>query len=339
MKRSGAAIALLMSLLFPVVSHGQAAAPEKRDIHLAAAGVGLPYLPFVIASSRGYFAQQGLHVDIGVYSGGAKALQALLGGSADVVAGAYSNTITMAAKGQHLVSFVTQADCPGFVFGVAKTSHDKIKSFADLKGKRVGVSSPGSSFHMGVDYLLSKSKLKPEDVVIIGVGSSSGAIAAARNGQVDALMTNDPVATVLEDSGDMVPLVQMRDEAGTRAALGGDYPEAAVYSTKEFVAQHPATVQAITNAIVQAEQWLAQATPDQVADAVPAQYKVADKAVFVKAFSKMRGCLSKDGLLASDAPQTVRAVLAAFDPSVATAQIDLHATYDNSFAQKAAAKH
>jgi NitT/TauT family transport system substrate-binding protein len=53
----------------------------------------------------------------------------------------------------------------------------------------------------------------------------------------------------------------------------------------------------------------------------------------------MRGCLSKDGLLASDAPQTVRAVLAAFDPSVAAAQIDLRATYDNSFAQKAAAKH
>jgi NitT/TauT family transport system substrate-binding protein len=60
--------------------------------------------------------------------------------------------------------------------------------------------------------------------------------------------------------------------------------------------------------------------------------------VFVKAFSKMRGCLSKDGLLASDAPQTVRAVLAAFDPGVAAAHIDLRATYDNSFAQKAA-KH
>ncbi|HVE08811.1 MAG TPA: ABC transporter substrate-binding protein, partial [Paraburkholderia sp.] len=168
MKRKGAAIVLVVSLLFCVASRAQAPVPEKRDIHLAAAGVGLPYLPFVIASSRGYFKQQGLNVDIGVYSGGAKALQALLGGSADVVAGAYSNTITMAAKGQQLVSFVTQADCPGFVFGVTKANHDKIKSFADLKGKRVGVSSPGSSFHMGVDYLLSKSKLRPDDVVIIG---------------------------------------------------------------------------------------------------------------------------------------------------------------------------
>ena len=46
-------------------------------LYLAAAGVGMPYLPFVIASSRGYFKQQGLDVEIGVYSGGAKALQAL----------------------------------------------------------------------------------------------------------------------------------------------------------------------------------------------------------------------------------------------------------------------
>jgi NitT/TauT family transport system substrate-binding protein len=295
-------------------------------------------LPFVIADSRGYFKQQGLDVDIGVYSGGAKALQALLGASADVVAGAYSNTITMAAKGQHLVSFVTQAVCPGWVFGTTKAGHAKARSYADLKGLRIGVSSPGSSFHMGVNYLLAKAGVKPGDVSIIGVGSSSGAIAAAKSGEVDALMTNDPVATALEDSADIYPLVQMRDEASTRAALGGNYPEASIYATQDFVAHNPNTVQAIANALIEAERWLASATPQQVADAVPRKYSIADKALFVQAFSKMRGCLSRDGLMSADAPPTVRAVLAAFDPSVAAAHIDLDATYDNRFAERAA-KH
>src|SRR3712207_4262605 len=84
---------------------GAQAAPEKREIHLAAAGLGFPYLPFMVASERGYFRDEGLDVRIGVFSGGSKALEALLGGSADIVAGAYSNTITMAVKGQKLVSF------------------------------------------------------------------------------------------------------------------------------------------------------------------------------------------------------------------------------------------
>ncbi|WP_255725218.1 ABC transporter substrate-binding protein [Caballeronia sp. CLC5] len=326
-----AACAALVNL--PAAS--AAPAPEKPKLHLAAAGVGFPYLPMIIAESRGYFRQAGLDVEIGVFSGGAKALQAMMGGSADIVAGAYSNTITMAAKGQKLVSFVTLASCPGWVFGVTRASHAKVKSYADLKGMRIGVSSPGSSFHMGVNYLLSKAGVKPGDVSIIGVGSSAGAIAAARSGQIDGLMSNDPVATVLQDSGDLFPLAVMRDPAGTRATLGGDYPEASIYTTKDFVAKYPNTVQAVTNAILQAEQWMAQATPEQVAAAVPSQYALAEKDVFAKAYGNMRSCISRDGLMTDAAAHTVRDVLAAFDPEIGKASIDLKATYDNRFVENA----
>ena len=87
-----------------------------------------------------------------------KRLQALMGGSADIVAGAYSNTITMAAKGQKLVSFVTLASCPGWVFGVTRASHGKVKTYADLKGMRIGVSSPGSSFPHGRELSAEQSR-------------------------------------------------------------------------------------------------------------------------------------------------------------------------------------
>nr|WP_062608449.1 ABC transporter substrate-binding protein [Caballeronia calidae] len=309
--------------------------PEKPRLHLAAAGVGFPYLPFIIADSRGYFRQAGLDIEIGVFSGGAKALQAMMGGSADIVAGAYSNTITMAAKGQKLVSFVTLASCPGWVFGTTRASHDKVKTYADLKGMRIGVSSPGSSFHMGVNYLLSKAGVKPGDVSIIGVGSSAGAIAAARSGQIDALMSNDPVATVLQGSGDLFPLAVMRDPAGTRATLGGDYPEAAIYTTRDFAARYPNTVQAVTNAVLEAERWMANATPEQVAAAVPPQYALAEKDVFARAYANMQKCISRDGLMTDAAAHTVHDVLAAFDPEIGKASIDLKATYDNRFVENA----
>jgi NitT/TauT family transport system substrate-binding protein len=328
-------MSLALLLAFSDSAMAQTVVPEKKQIHLAAAGLGFPYLPFIIADHRGFFKDEGLDVDIGVYAGGAKALQALLGGSADVVAGAYSNTITMAAKGQKLVSFVVQANCPDWVFGVSKDNKDKIKSAADLKGKRIGVSSPGSSFHMGVNYLLTQAGVKPDDVSIIGVGSSATAVAAVREGQVDAIMVNDPVATILQDSGDLYSLTEMRTLEGNRAAFGGDYTEAAVYASKDFVDQNPKTVQALTNAVVHAEQWLAQAKPEEVFESVPKEYFVSDKAVFTKAYTNMQRCLSTDGLMSDTAAKTVRNVLAAFDPTIGTASIDLDATYDNSFAQKA----
>ncbi|MCW2241419.1 ABC transporter substrate-binding protein [Azospirillum canadense] len=311
---------------------------EKTEIHLAAAGLGFPYLPFMIASQRGYFKDEGLDVKIGVFSGGSKALEALLGGSADIVAGAYSNTITMAAKGQNLVSFAVQANCPDLVFGTTKAGKETIASVADLRGKRVGVSAPGSSFHMVVNYLLSKAGLSSKDVSIIGVGASSGAVAAARAGQIDALMINDPVATMLEDSGDLFALAEMRSEDGNRAAFGGDYTEASVYATRSFVEKNPNTVQAMANAIVRAERWMVQATPEDVSASVPPDYFVSDKALFVKAYSKLGRCLSTDGVMTLDAAKRVFDVLAAFDPNVASAKIDLSATFDNRFVQAVAQK-
>lgn len=330
-------VSLAASLALLLGAAGSTAAQsdlEKPQIHLAAAGLGFPYLPFIIADSRGYFKQEGLDVRIGVYAGGAKALQALLGGSADIVAGAYSNTITMAVKGQKLVTFTVQANCAGWVFGVTKANKDTIKTVADLKGKRVGVSSPGSSFHMGVNYLLNEAGLKSEDVSIIGVGSSAGAVSAAREGQVDALMTNDPVATILQQSGDMVTLAEMRNTEGNHKAFGGDYTEASIYTSKDFIDKNPKTIQALTNAVVHAEQWLARATPDEVFESVPKEYFVSDKDIFAKAFNSMRGCLSQDGLMSANSAKTVRNVLAAFDPEIGSANINLDATFDNSFAEK-----
>ena len=179
--------------------------PEKSQVHIGAASTGVTYLPLLVAKQLGYFKDEGIEVTIAAFSGGSKALEALLGGSTDVVAGAYSNTLTMAAKGQRLVTFAAQVNCPAWIFGLAKKNEGKVTSIKDLKGMRIGVSAPGSSTHMVVNYMLHKAGLKPDDVSIIGVGQAAGAVAAIRTGQIDALIVNDPVATLLTDSGDLRP--------------------------------------------------------------------------------------------------------------------------------------
>src|SRR6266702_6638839 len=133
--------------------------PEKPELHIAAASVGITYLPMLVAVQRGYFKDEGLDVHIAAFSGGSKTLEALLGGSSDMVAGAYSNTITMATKGQHLVTIAAQVNCPGWIFGVSQKRQAEVKSTKDLKGMRIGVSAPGSSTHMALNYILHKAGL------------------------------------------------------------------------------------------------------------------------------------------------------------------------------------
>ncbi|HNJ46525.1 MAG TPA: ABC transporter substrate-binding protein, partial [Ottowia sp.] len=173
--------------------------PEKSKLTIAVGGKNLfYYLPLTIAEQLGYFKDEGLQVEIPDFAGGAKALQALVGGSADVVSGAYEHTINMQAKNQPIMSFVLQGRAPQIVLAVSTRNMPGYKSIADLKGKKIGVTAPGSSTAMMASYVLAKAGLKASDVSFIGVGASSGAISAVKSGQVDAIANLDPVITMLQ---------------------------------------------------------------------------------------------------------------------------------------------
>src|SRR5665213_1344229 len=80
---------------------GTAGAAAQTKVRLAVGGQNaLYYLPLTVTDRLGYFKDEGLDVEISDLAGGAKALQALIGGSADVVTGAFDHTIQMQAKGQ-----------------------------------------------------------------------------------------------------------------------------------------------------------------------------------------------------------------------------------------------
>lgn len=310
-------------------------APEKTSINIATASVGITYLPLVLADRLGYFKQEGLDVTISTFAGGSKALQALLGNSSDFVSGAYSNTITMAAKGQIITCIAVQARYSGLSLGISKKRMPSYKSFADLKGMKIGVSAPGSSTHMFLAHLLSKGGLNSSDVAVIGVSTGSGAVAAFQSGQLDALSDNEPVMSKLEDAGDLKIVATTRNKAGNDAAYGAPFPEASILTKQAFIKTNPRTVQAVTNAIVRAERWLQKATPEQVAEAVPPDQLMGDRALYISAFQRTREALSLDGRMSADGARVVYDVLGAFTPEVKATPIDLSKTYDNRFVDAA----
>ena len=152
---------------------------EKPKVTIAVGGKNLLYyLPLTIAEQLGYFKAEGLDVTIVDFAGGSRALAAVVGGSADVVSGAFEHTINMQFKGQPMRAFVLQGGAPQIVLGVNPKTMGGFKTVADLKGKKIGVTAPGSSTNVMVNFVLAKAGLKPSDVSIVGVGAGSGAVAA-----------------------------------------------------------------------------------------------------------------------------------------------------------------
>jgi NitT/TauT family transport system substrate-binding protein len=329
---------LSAALLAMLPNAAAAQAPEKRKVSVATASLGLPYLPLIIAQQRKYFADEGLEVEIAAFAGGSKALQSLMGGSSDVASGAYSNTLTMAAKGQKLKNFVVQVRYPALTIAVSKKAGDRYKSLKDLKGMKIGVSAPGSSTHMVVSHLLSKVGLTSDDVSIIGVGTSAAAVAAIQTGEIDAIINSDPVMTKLETGNSVTVIAETRTEKGTMDLFGGPYPEAGLYATAEFIARNPNTIQALTNAIVRAELWMQKATVDDIAANVPAEHMLGDKELYLASYRKMREAHAPDGQITKEGAQIVLNVLAAFLPEVKAANIKVEDTYDNRFVENALKK-
>lgn len=319
-------------------AHGQI---EKRDVHIAVGGqASFYYLPLTIAERQGYFKDEGLNLKLSDFAGGAVALRAVVGGSADVVSGAYEHTISLQSKKQYFQAFVAQGRLPQIAFGVASAKAGSIKSLKDLKGLKVGVSAPGSSTHNLVKQLLSKGGLDPtKDVAVIGVGLGATAINALKSGQIDAISNTDPVMTRLEQDNSIKVIADTRTVKGTMEVWGAPLPAGVLHAPIEFVQKNPNTVQALANAIVRADKWIAKASATDVARVVPEAYLLGDRALYLFSYDKVKEAISPDGLISdAGAKATVRG-LAAFDPNVKPAEIDLAKTYTNEFARRANAKY
>ncbi len=334
---------LLTAMLILLLGSGGntlAQTPEKTKVSISVGGKNLLYyLPLTIAEQLGYFKDEGLQVEISDFAGGAKALQALIGGSADVTSGAYEHTIDMQAKGQMITSFVLQGRAPQIVMGYSTKTMPNFKSIADLKGKKIGVTAPGSSTNMVANFALAKAGLKPNDVSFVGVGTSAGALAAMRSGQIDAISNLEPVVTMLLQKNDIKSIVDTRTMKETVDLFGGPMPAATLYTTAAFMQKNPNTVQALTNAMVRALKWLQKAGPAEVIKVVPENFLLGDRALYIEAFLRSKEAISPDGMIPANGPPTALKALQTFQPELATKTIDLSKTWTNEFTKKANAKY
>ena len=309
---------------------------EKTKISIAVGGkAAFYYLPLTIAEQLGYFKSEGLEVEISDFAGGARALQAVVGGSADVCSGAYEHTINLQAKNQLFQAFVLQGRAPQIAIGVSTKNMASYTGIADLKGRKIGVSAPGSSTNMVANLVLSRGGLKASDVSFIGVGVAAGALTALRSGQIDAISNTDPVMTMLEQKGDVKIISDTRTLKGTQEVFGGPMPAACLYAPAEFVQKHPNTCQALANAIVHALKWLQTAGPGDIIKTVPETYLLGDRALYLASFDKVREAIATDGIVPPEGPKTALAAIASFDPTVKADKIDLAKTYTNDFARRA----
>ena len=156
--------------------HAQEPKLATRSIRVAVGGRAfLQYAPLTIAERLGFFREVGLDVEIIDVEGGSKALQALVGGSTDITAGAFDHTIQMQAKNQKIVGIVLFGRHPSFALAVRNEKASAYRDALDLRG-------------MKVEYMAVQAGLAASEIPFVNVGGGAGAVAAIRHGAVDAVV-------------------------------------------------------------------------------------------------------------------------------------------------------
>ncbi len=329
---AGLAVALVL-----VVASDPASAQTK--VRLAVGGqVALYYLPLTVADRLGYFKDEGLDVAISDFAGGARALQALMGGSADVVAGAYDHTIQMLAKNQPLVAVVQLGRYPGFVLALRASKADAYRGPADLKGMKIGITAPGSSTHFMVQYIMVRAGLKPDDASFVGVGAGASAVAAIKRGEIDALVSVDPVINLLASENAIKIAYDTRTMEGTRQVYGGLYPAAVLYLAPAYAQSNPQTVQSLVNAFVRTLKWVASHSAEEIAKVMPAEHALGNPENFVRSIRSSLPMYSPDGRFTREGAETAYNVLRQFDSNLKGATLDISKTYTDAFLNKVPAR-
>jgi len=341
MKRTG--LFAIAAILFAAqTASAQPPKLEKTRISLSVGGSisQMNKIAYFVALNRKYFQQEGLDVESVAFASGTAALQNLIGGNADVVEGSFEHTLRMQAKGIGLMCIAVFGRYPANVLVVRKSQADKIKTVADLKGKKIGISAPGASTHNFVAGLMERAGVPWKEASYISIGTGLSAVAAMKSGQeLDAIVNLDPAINAIVDSGEGVVLADSRTEEGTKAAFGGPYLADCLYAKIDFVRANPNTAQAIANAIVHAMQWLHTASIDDIIKSLPSEYYQADEQLYRKSLEKNLAAFRWDGIVSNTAVKGVWDAISILEPDFKAAKIEMDKTYDNTLIERALAKY
>ncbi|MEO7105126.1 MAG: ABC transporter substrate-binding protein [Rhodoferax sp.] len=331
MKKSPISRHMLGSIALAVSLVGASAAHAADKISIMVGGYEKQiYLPAKLAEGLGYFKAEGIDVELLNEASGVNAENEMLAGAVQGVVGFYDHCVDLQTKGKQVMSVVQFSQAPGEVEMVSN-KHPEIKSFADLRGKSLGVTGLGSSTNFLTQYMMVKAGVPLGEFTTLPVGAGTTFIAAMQQDKIQAGMTTEPTISRLIKTGDARILVDMRSIEKTKAALGGTYPAASLYMSADWVEKNKPTVQKLANAFVKTLRFIATHSAAEIAEKMPKDFYAGDKDGYIKALADGKGMFTPDGVMPAGGPETVLQVLSGFSKNLKGKTVDLSKTYTTEF--------
>lgn len=208
------------------------------------------YLPLYVAQREGYFADEGLEVEVIQAAGGAHVTAVVSGDAWGVIGGPESNALANVNSSDPIISVVNVVNRAN-VYLMAKSglapksdSKEDLKEF--LKGKKINANRHGGTPNLLTRYLLIELGLDPEkDVELLEPSDGSTVVTMVKQGVAD--IANGAEPQIIDGINE-----QVWDEPFYKFPSLGDFSYSVVSVKKSAIDKDPDTVQKFTNAMIKA---------------------------------------------------------------------------------------
>lgn len=303
---------------------------QGKHIKLAFCSQLLCVVPYEATRAAGFFAAEGLDVELVYTRGGGAALQALNGGAVDYAATSLDAALNAFSKGADIVRFATTGRLPLFALATSPGRADEIKSVEDLRGKTVGVSALGNADHALALFLLDQAHVPEKQVRFATLGTNL--YHALRLGQVEAGMVQEPALSLLENQGARVIFNGM-DLQDARRRLGGAYEFMGVAVRRREAEARRAEMKRLAAALEKGLRYVQQAPVADLVDALPKELIAGgDRAALARTLKRYRASLYPTEVTI-DVAAARRVMDAHLKAGIQKAPVDLKRLLDTSLVQ------
>lgn len=265
-------LAMVLGLLSALFVVGAGAAPVRVVVSMPGPHLA-PYLPLELISRIGADAAEGIQLEIRYFGGGPPSAQDMLERNSDFAGLALAAMAGVYLKSPEIVSVAAIVNRPAYTLLLKKGLRGQVRNVSDLRGRVVGVHSSKqgnkSTGQQLVEYMLLRAGVAPEQVKFVSIGQKKLDYSAALDSDsVDALIANEPEASLLVKQDKAVVLADLHDEKDARAMLGGPFLYAQICTRREVVNAEPEKVRRMVAALGRALAWIQGHTPEQIVDAL-----------------------------------------------------------------------
>ena len=324
-------IVLCLCLAALLVLPGCAGEKQLTRVRLSEVTHSVFYAPQYVAMSQGFFRQEGLEVELTNGGGADTVMTAVVSGQADMgLAGPEAAIYVMnQGKEDHPVIFAQLTKRDGsFLVGREPGPF----SWEDVRGRTIIGGRAGGVPEMTLEYVLRQRGIEPQRDAVVDTSVQFNMMAGAfTGGNGDYVTLFEPTATEVEQAGKGYILCSIGQESG-------EIPYTAYFANRSYVEANPETVQGFVNAMALAQQWVAEHTDRQVAEAICDQFPDTDLDVLERVCARHReiDAWNRTPVMEQQALERLETVMTQAGELTPDQWVDFDGLVDNRFAQKAA---